>query len=179
MIVHKFGWFQELFGQAISIIVNPLTCCWLTPQCSVGRWKLHCLLRIKIGNKGSTMDDFPSLGISASLDRGSVIAVSGNGLCCCGSQNNHQWSSPILAHHGAGIVSNICPCPTSTKRKKSHEVDRLNHQHPSTINPRRKSKRYPSKSQKNWLVLEPYPSEKWWTSSVGVSLPNIYIYIHI
>lgn len=92
----SFLWFQELFGQAISI-VKPLTC-WLTPQCSVDRWKLHCLLRIKNGNKGLTMDDFPSLGISASLDRGSVIAFSGNGLCCCGSQNKHQWSSPFITN---------------------------------------------------------------------------------
>jgi hypothetical protein len=35
MVRHNY---QELFGQAISIIVNPLTWCWFTPHCAVGRW---------------------------------------------------------------------------------------------------------------------------------------------
>ena len=26
----------------------------------------------------------------------------------------------------------------------------------------------------DWLVVEPYPSEKWWTSSVGMIIPNIW-----
>ena len=26
----------------------------------------------------------------------------------------------------------------------------------------------------NWLVVEPYPSEKWWSSSVGIIIPNIW-----
>ena len=97
------------------------------------------------------------------------------------SINDHHHSSPILAHHGAGIVSNMCPCPTcpkSSNRNKSHEVDRLKKPYePST--PGENPSRNPSKSQKNWLVVEPYPSEKYDESSVEMMTFPIYIYIYI
>ena len=30
-----------------------------------------------------------------------------------------------------------------------------------------------------WLVVEPYPSEKWWSSSVGMIIPNIWKVIKV
>ena len=69
------------------------------------------------------------------------------------------------------------PSSQSTNRKKSHEVDRvstINHQGPST--PGENPPRNPSKPQKNWLVVEPYPSEKYDFVSWGYSSQYIYIW---